>query len=209
LFLIGDDKMKKRVFISFLLALSFLTAEAKAGFGVRSGFSYASLTQILDDQVTYGGRIGFSVAGLLDIPVSSKFSLRPEIALMSQGGTYWLEYMPDNQWRFVREKHRSIYYSIQAPINIAYKINVGDWQFGACGGPFVSLSTRFREKGALNERNFRPFDIGAGVGLYVQRQHIFCSIYSQTGFLDRLTRKQPGESQLYQNNVTLSFGYWF
>ena len=34
-------------------------------------------------------------------------------------------------------------------------------------------------------------------------------VYAQTGFIDKLREKQPFESQIYQNDVTFSFGYRF
>jgi hypothetical protein len=194
-----------------MAAMLSCSVKAQVTLGLRAGVSYASLTQIVEEEVTYGGRVGFSIAGLMDIPLSRRFSLRPELAVMNLGGAYYIEYAVDNHPRLEIERRKCNYYAIQVPVNFVYKIPVNDWQFGVYGGPSVSISTQVREKGILEEeeRKFRPFDIGAGVGLYVQHRKVFFSIYSHTGFLDRQTRKQPNESQLYQNNVTFSFGYWF
>jgi hypothetical protein len=154
--------------------------------------------------------VGFSVAGLMDIPLSRKFSLRPELSVVNLGGNYYVKYAIENQPYIQIERRKCNYYSAQVPINLAYKISVSDWQFGVYAGPSISLSTPFREKGFLEEdRTFRPFDIGAGAGLYVQHRKVFFSIYTYNGFLDKQIRKLPDESQLYQNNVTFSFGYWF
>ncbi|MDR2469323.1 MAG: PorT family protein [Tannerella sp.] len=182
--------------------------KAQIAFGIRAGISYASLTQLIEEEVRSGGRIGFSMAGLTDIPLSPRFSLRPEIAIVNLGGTYYMLYRTDKQIEM--ERHRSNYYSIQAPINMVYKIFSNDWQFGIYGGPSVAVSTQVREKTLREEeRKFRPFDVGAGAGFYVQFRRVFSSIYVHTGILDRQTRKSSGESQLYQNNVVFSLGYWF
>ena len=182
--------------------------KAQVTFGIRAGISYASLTQMIEEEVKYGGRIGFSMAGLTDIPLSSRFSLRPEIALVNLGGTYYMLYRTDKQIEM--ERHKSNYYSIQAPINVVYKIFSKDWQFGVYGGPSIAVSTQVREKTLREEeRTFRPFDVGTGIGFYVQLRRVFSSIYMHTGILDRQTRKSSGESQLYQNNVVFSLGYWF
>ncbi|MDR1896798.1 MAG: PorT family protein [Prevotellaceae bacterium] len=200
--------MKKWMFTGFIIMFSS-AVNAQITFGIRAGISYASLTQIIEEQVTYGGRVGFSVAGLMDIPLSRKFSLRPELSFASLGGAYYLEYMAENPIHFRVEQNEYNYYSIQVPIHLAYKIMVNDWRFGVYGGPSVSVSTQIREEKVPDERKFRPFDIGSGMGFYVECRKVFFSIYTYTGFIDRQTRKQANESQLYQNNVTFSFGYWF
>lgn len=181
--------------------------EAKLTWGVRAGLAYSSLTQIIDEEVTYGGRLGFSVAGLADIPFSRKFSLYPELAFLNQGGAYSYVYMVDNE---VREgRHTCNYYSLQLPINLAYKIYFNEWKLGILAGPFISLSTREREHHDWNVRDFRSFDVGAGTGLYVEYSRVYFSVYACTGFINKLRERQPPESEIYQNNLTFSFGYWF
>ena len=197
----------KKWLIFVMICLFSLPAAAKISWGVRAGLSYSSLTQIIDEEVTYGGRMGFNIAGLMDIPLSNRFSLRPELAFVSQGGAYDYIYTVDEE--VVTGRHTCVYYTAQIPVNLAYKIYYNEWILGLQAGPFVSLSTREREKNDWNVRDFRSFDIGAGAGLYVEYKKAYFSVYANTGFLDRLKEKQPRESQIYQNNVTFSFGYWF
>jgi hypothetical protein len=199
--------MKKWIFTGLMALLSWEVG-AQVTFGVRAGLSYTSLTQMIEEEVTYGGRMGFCLAGLLDIPISQRFSLRPELAVLNLGGTYYVEYMVEKNPYIEIERHKSNYYSIQLPVNFTYKISSGIWQFGVYGGPFVSVSTQAREKDVLEERKFRPFDVGAGTGLYVQYRRVFTSIYVHSGFIDRQIHKRSHESQLYQNNVIFSLGYW-
>jgi hypothetical protein len=191
------------------MALFSFDAGARVGFGVRAGLSYASLTQIVDEKVTYGDRLGVCVAGLVDIPLSRKFSLRPELVVLNLGGSYDVEYVTEGQPYLRVERVKSSYYSLQVPVNFTYKILVNNWQFGVYGGPSLSVSTPVREKVLPEERRFRPFDVGMGVGFYVQHRRLFTSIYTHSGLVDRRTRKQSHESQLYQNSVALSLGYWF
>jgi hypothetical protein len=200
--------MKKWVYVGMMVLFSFWM-EAKVGFGIRAGVSYASLTQIVDEQVTYGDRLGFCAAGLFDIPLSQKFSLRPELVILNLGGAYDVEYVVEEQPYLRIERIESSYYSLQIPLNITYKILGHNWQFGVYGGPSLSVSTPVRERVFSEERKFRPFDLGVGVGFYVQHHRIFTSIYTCSGLIDRQTRKHSYESQLYQNSVTLSLGYWF
>jgi hypothetical protein len=200
--------MKKWICMSLMALFSF-DAGAQVGFGIRAGVSYASLTQIVDEKVTYGDRLGACVAGLVDIPLSRKFSLRPELVLLNLGGAYDVEYVTEGPYLKV-ERVKSSYYSLQIPLNFTYKIFVNNWQFGVYGGPALSVSTPVREKVLpAEERKFRPFDVGMGVGFYVQHRRLFTSLYTCSGLVDRRTRKQSHESQLYQNIVALSLGYWF
>ncbi|RRD60102.1 porin family protein [Tannerella forsythia] len=198
--------MKKGGLILMMCLLSW-AMEAKITWGARAGLSYSSLTQIVDDQVTYGGRLGFSVAGLADIPLSRKFSICPELAFVNQGGSYGYIFLVNDNRK--QGQHTCNYYSLQLPVNLVYKINLGSWQMGIQAGPFFSVSTRERERHEWKTRDFRPFDIGAGTGLYVEHRRVFFSVYAQTGFINKLREKQPSESQIYQNDVTFSFGYQF
>ncbi|MDR1676614.1 MAG: PorT family protein [Tannerella sp.] len=200
--------MEKWICLGIMVLFSF-GVEARVGFGIRAGVSYASLTQIVDEEVTYGDRLGFCAAGLMDIPLSRKFSLRPELVILNLGGAYDVEYLVEEQPYLRIERIKSSYYALQMPLNLTYKILVNNWQFGVYGGPSVSVSTPVREKVLPEERKFRPFDVGMGVGFYVQHRRVFTSIYTHSGLVDRQTRKQSHESQLYQNSVVFSFGYWF
>ena len=197
--------MKKWIFILVLIGLS-LSVKAQITFGARAGIAYTSLTQTIDEEVTYGGRVGFNVAGLMDIPLSRQFSLRPELSFLSQGGAYSLEFREkETLW----QRYKRNYYAVQVPINFTYKMFVNEWQLGAYVGPSISLSTQVKEREGLEERKFRTFDTGIGAGFYVERQNLFFTIYCHTGLIDRLEEKRPGESHIYQNNVIFSFGYWF
>lgn len=198
--------MKKGGFILMMCLLSW-AMEAKITWGARAGLSYSSLTQIVDDQVTYGGRLGFSVAGLADIPLSRRFSICSELAFVNQGGSYGYIFLVNDNRK--EGRHTCNYYSLQLPVNLVYKINLSNWQMGIQAGPFFSVSTRERERHEWKTRDFRPFDIGAGTGLYVEHRCVFFSVYAQTGFINKLREKQPSESQIYQNDVTFSFGYRF
>ena len=197
--------MKKWIFIPVLMWLT-LSVKAQITFGARAGIAYTSLTQVIDEEVTYGGRIGYNIAGLMDIPLHRKFSLRPELSFLSQGGAYSLEFREkETLW----QRYKRNYYAVQVPINFTYKMFVNEWQFGAYGGPSFSLSTKVKEREGLEERRFRTFDIGIGAGFYVERNNLFFTIYSHTGLVDRLAEKRHGESHIFQNNVIFSFGYWF
>ena len=60
-----------------LLAIVVTTLQAQVDFGVRFGVSYSALTQRIDEGYVSGGKAGFSIAGLADIPIyRSRYCLR-------------------------------------------------------------------------------------------------------------------------------------
>lgn len=201
-----ENTMKKYPLL-LLACLWACTAQAKIIPGLRFGLAYNQLTQIVDEEVSFGGRIGIEAAGLIDIPLSRRFSLVPELSFANQGGAYNYLYLYDEF--MVSGRHTCSYYTLSLPVNLVYKIRFADWQLGLQAGPFLSLSTRERERHEWSSRDLRPLDVGAGAGLYVEYRAVFFSVYGRTGFIDKLRQKQPFDSQLYHNSVALSFGYRF
>ena len=199
--------MMKKYCLLLLAYLVASAAQAKITPGLRLGLAYNQLTQIVDEEVTFGGRIGFEAAGLLDVPLSQRFSLVPELSVANQGGSYDYAYLRNDL--LITGRHTCSYYTFSLPVNLVCKIRLADWPLGIMGGPFVSLSTRERERHEWITRDFRTFDVGAGAGLYVEYHSVFFSVYGRTGFIDKLRQKQPFDSQVYQNSVALSFGYRF
>lgn len=197
----------KKYSLLLLACLCTCAAQARIVPGLRLGLAYSQLTQIVDEEVSYGGRIGLEAAGLLDIPLTNRFSLVPELSFANQGGAYNYLYLRDDL--IITGRHTCRYYTFSLPVNLVYKIRFADWQLGIQAGPFLSLSTRERERHEWISRDFRTLDVGAGAGLYVEYRAVFFSVYGRTGFIDKLRQKQPFDSQVYQNSVALTFGYRF
>ena len=80
--------MKKLIGIVFLTMMMAVPVMAQTTFGVRVGGAYSCLVQKVEGLYESGARFGFSVAGLVDIPLYKRLSLRPEIAFTNQGGSY-------------------------------------------------------------------------------------------------------------------------
>ena len=77
--------MKKSgwIIISFLILFTF-TLEAQIDWGVRVGAARSSLTQKVDGMFRSKGRFGFSVAGIADISLKNRWTLRPEVAFVHE-----------------------------------------------------------------------------------------------------------------------------
>ena len=108
----------RKIGLLLIAVMMILPAMAQVSFGVRAGGAYSSLIQKVEDTYEAGARFGFSIAGLADIPLSKnkKWSLRPEVAFVNQGGAYY-----SNQDIHGMALHNKCwYYSLQIPVNVAY-----------------------------------------------------------------------------------------
>lgn len=204
--------------ISSLLLLLFLVVTpsfSQITYGVRAGLSYSALIQKMEDENKVGARAGFSVGGLMDIPFYRRFSFRPEISFVNQGGSSYARI--DNELATVKNKYN--YYSVQLPLNVAYNIPISGVRLSVLFGPVVdySLFGTHSYDGEKKDLSFdknevgqlKKWDIGVNMGLAVKYEQVFFSINAICGTIDRRQVKRDGESRLYQNNVTFSFGYFF
>lgn len=210
--------MKRYYYIIALTILSIVPTYAQVDFGVRAGGAYSSLIQRVQDEYMAGGRFGWSVAGLMDVHLYKGLSFRPEIGFVNQGGSYYSHY--NNP--LVTETHNKYsYYSIQVPLNLAYTFRLTDIRLSVFAGPTLdfSLFGKMRTHGASpstsidfgskKEPNLKSFDLGVNVGMSVEYSRFFFAINCVTGTLDRRAVKREGESNIFQNNVTFSLGYFF
>lgn len=204
--------------ISSLLLLLFLAVTpsySQITYGVRAGMSYSALIQNLETENKVGARAGFSVGGIMDVPFYRRFSFRPEVSFVNQGGSFYSRI--DNEMSTVKNKYN--YYSIQVPLNIAYNIPISGVRMSVMLGPAVdySLFGTHTYEGEKKDLSFnkdevgqlKKWDVGVNMGLAVKYEQLFFSINALCGAIDRRQIKREGESRLFQNNVTFSFGYFF
>lgn len=204
--------------ISSLLLLLFLTVSpsySQITYGVRGGLSYSALIQNLETENKVGARAGFSVGGVMDVPFYRRFSFRPEVSFVNQGGSFYSRL--ENEIATVKNKYN--YYSIQVPLNIAYNIPISGVRMSVMLGPAIdySLFGTHTYEGEKKDLSFNKnevgdltkWDVGVNLGLAVKYEQVFFSINALCGALDRRQVKRDGESRLFQNNVTFSFGYFF
>ncbi|MDL2276981.1 PorT family protein [Parabacteroides sp. OttesenSCG-928-G07] len=214
--------MKKISLLLILILLLPVSAAAQVVWGVRSGIAYSSLVQKVDDRAKSGARFGYSIAGIAEIPVWNEFSLRPEVVFMQQGGHFLSN--PDRPGESVEVANTQVrrdyrYYSIQVPVNICYTFTFSEININLFGGPVLDfpLSGKVKMAGGKGDMQFgsepeddiKSFDLGISVGLGAEYANFFCSINAICGTLDRRAHTDAMEKSVYQNNVTLSLGYFF
>lgn len=209
--------MRRTVIFALGLLASIVSVFAQVEFGVRLGGAYSSLVQRLDKTYESGGRIGFSVAGLMQLPIYKGLSFVPEVGLIYQGGDYYS--YPTDEGMTTHNMYK--YYSLQVPLDLAYTFNISDVRLSVFAGPTLDVSLAGKMKteetdvesdiefGKKEEPNLRTIDLGINVGLSVEYSRFFFSINNVAGVLDRRTVKRKDESMLFQNNVTFSVGYFF
>ena len=209
--------MRRTVIFALGLLASIVSVFAQVEFGVRLGGAYSSLVQRLDKTYESGGRIGFSVAGLMQLPIYKGLSFVPEVGLIYQGGDYYS--YPIDEGMTTHNMYK--YYSLQVPLDLAYTFNISDVRLSVFAGPTLDVSLAGKMKteetgvesdiefGKKEEPNLRTIDLGINVGLSVEYSRFFFSINNVAGVLDRRTVKRKDESMLFQNNVTFSVGYFF
>lgn len=209
--------MRRTVIFALGLLASIVSVFAQVEFGVRLGGAYSSLVQRLDKTYESGGGIGFSVAGLMQLPIYKGLSFVPEVGLIYQGGDYYS--YPTDEGMTTHNMYK--YYSLQVPLDLAYTFNISDVRLSVFAGPTLDVSLAGKMKteetgvesdiefGKKEEPNLRTIDLGINVGLSVEYNRFFFSINNVAGVLDRRTVKRKDESMLFQNNVTFSVGYFF
>lgn len=77
--------MKKLLLFAAFAAFTFTAANAQSEFriGFKGGANFASVGGDFTDN--YDGRISFHLGGLVEIPISDKFAVQPELLYSSQG----------------------------------------------------------------------------------------------------------------------------
>ena len=146
----------RKIGLLLIAVMMILPAMAQVSFGVRAGGAYSSLIQKVEDTYEAGARFGFSIAGLADIPLSKnkKWSLRPEVAFVNQGGAYY-----SNQDIHGMALHNKCwYYSLQIPVNVAYTFTFTDVHLSVFAGPTFDWSLF----GKMKSRETNP-DLHFGV----------------------------------------------
>lgn len=204
----------KKIIVTLFLFMWVIPLSAEITYGVRAGGAYSSMLQRRDGILKSGGRFGYSIAGLMDIRLYRRVSLRPELVFANQGGAY---YIPVNSPDPVQ--YKSNYYSVQLPVNVVYTFTYEGVKFGVGGGPCfdVPLWGHIKENGHNRDLNFGPgisndlkaFDFGMNVGINIEYSKFFFAVNAFCGMLNMNPLKKTGEPSLYQNNVTFSLGYMF
>ncbi|MDR2495592.1 MAG: PorT family protein [Tannerellaceae bacterium] len=196
----------------FLLTFAAQSASSKIYWGGKAGISRSSIVQKMDLDYRSGWSVGWNVAAMADIPVSERFSLRPELAMISQGGSF----LGGDGVTYIWE-HKVEAYAFQPAFHVAYSFPILDVKMTVYAGPALTFqlysklysNALVQDDVTQSEQPVRPFDLAGSGGISVEYGGVFFSITTVSGLLDRRRFSIEGEGPVLQNNLIFSLGYFF
>ena len=182
-----------------LLMLAFIvlaiTGTAQVRFGAKAGINLANLTgKTAGEKETADSKTGFHIGGVVDIPVSEKFSISPELNF--------------DQWGAQQSESGSTLKLNLNYINlpILAKVNIGG--FGIYAGPqvgfLISANAKMDDEEEDIKEQFKSTDFGAVFGAeYNLAYGIFLSARYNLG-LAKIT--EDSDDNNYAKNTAITFG---
>jgi hypothetical protein len=208
--------MKKLVFITAVTVMSISIGKAQeVRIGAKGGVNFSSFTG--DDLGDVESRTGFHVGGLVEIPISEKFSVQPEILYSSQGAKYddaGNEGGVDYSYNITRKLDY-----IQVPIIAKFYVAEG---FALEAGPQVGFLTSSKDEfeGTLggvtvsgdNEDldNISSIDVSLGGGVsYRLPMGVFFGARYNYGLTNINDGDNADDQKIHNNVLQVSAGYSF
>ncbi len=203
--------MKKLMLFAAVAVFGFANIHAQDGikFGAKAGVNFAKLTG--DDLEDADGRTGFHVGGLVEIPISEKFSVQPELVYSQQGLQY-----KDTFEGFTYEQKWKLDY-INIPVMAKFYVADG---FAIEFGPQFGFIMNAKSESSVGD-NSQEFDIkddvagfdfsaGAGVsyklpnGLFFQGRYMF-----GLSNVDKSEEEEGFDDNLTNSVLSFSIGFMF
>ncbi len=210
-------KMKKLLLFSAVAAFAFTTAQSQeVSFGVKAGLNLSNLAIKPNDGDKPDARTSFHIGGLVEIPITEKFSVQPEILYSSQGAknkekdegyttelTFKLDYisLPIMAKYYVID-NLALELGPQFNLLMSAKADLDYSIAGQSGTESVDLKDQFKK-----------LDIGLGFGAsYALDMGVFFGARYNLGLTDINDGKDPDfdDNPTIKNNVfQISAGYKF
>jgi hypothetical protein len=193
--------MKK---LLFLTAIALLTVNISISqedtssdlgirFGAKAGANFATLSK--DEGFKPDMKTGFHVGGVVNIGISEKFSVQPEVVYSSQG---------------FKEKSDGVTYTaklnyINVPIMAEYKIIDG---LTAQAGPQFGINVTAKDDDGNDINDIKTLDIGVGFGAQYELDF---GLFFQARYVLGLNKISDvdGGGDFKNRVISLSAGYFF
>ena len=183
--------MKKLLLFIAVAILTISTAQSQElRIGAKAGVNFASVGGDFTDN--YDGRTSFHIGGLVEIPISEKFSIQPELLYSGQGAKSEYDNSFGDSLVIGKEKLKLDYINI--PIMAKYYIIEGlSVEAGPQFGILVSAKNEYEESGFRGEISgeedvkefYNTLDIGFGLGTsYRLNNGVFFSARYVIGLTD-------------------------
>jgi len=189
--------MRKLSILTVMAFLTFISANSQDfAFGIKGGVNVASVGGNsyagIGGLSSFGSKVSFHIGGLVEIPISEKLAVQPELLYSSQG----------SNWAFNSSGNKLKLDYLNLPVMVKYYIIEG---LNAEAGPVAGflLSTN------ANKEDFNSLDIAVGVGAsYKIGDNLFVGLRYNKGIMN--INKDSDLNGTNQNNVfQISAGYAF
>ncbi len=202
--------MKKLILMAAVAVFGFSQAQAQdeIKFGVKAGVNFAKLTG--DAVEDADGRTGFHIGGVVEIPVSEKFSVQPEL-LYSQQGLQQKESFEGIDFES-KLKLDYIHVPVMAKFYVAdgFALEAGP-QFGFNVGAKQEFSAGDESEEEDVKDSVAGFDLSLGAGVSYKLDN---GLFFQARYMFGLSNVNKDEEEGFDDNLTnsvlsLSVGFMF
>ncbi|HLW30758.1 MAG TPA: porin family protein [Aequorivita sp.] len=207
--------MKKLVFLAAIAAMSFTTINAQeVRLGVKGGVNFATLSG--DHLGDIKSRTGFHLGGLVEIPVTERFAVQPEILYSAQGAEYKesgqesgvdYSYEYKNKLDYISVPVMAKFYvvdglAIEAGPQISFLTSSKGEYEGTMGGITVSGDSDLEDISTID------FSLGAGASYRLPMGVFFGARYN-FGLSNVYDGDNADDNKIHNNVFQLSAGYSF
>lgn len=207
--------MKKLLFVVTIISISMVSCNAPetanrlgvqgVKYGAKAGVNISDITG--DDVDSFDGRTSFHVGAVAEIPVSSEFSVQPELMYSSQGSDY-------SEGDGYDGKVKVDYLNI--PVIAKYYVAEGfSVEAGPQFGILLSAKDEYDWAGDTGENDWKDslkgldFGVNFGLGYRLESGLNFGARYN-LGLTDANDDKENLGDSSYKNSVIqFSIGYFF
>ncbi|AQX52800.1 porin family protein [Elizabethkingia anophelis] len=194
----------KKVFLGLGIVLGTMAfAQSTAGprFGIKAGGNLSDLTNLDREK----SKIGFYAGVFMNAPISSEFSIQPEVVYSQQGAKF-------KDFGNVTDLKKNLGY-INVPVMVQYNATP---DFYLEAGPEFGFLVDAQDKGKVNGVSYKSsgtdgyntFNFGMGLGAgYRFTPNISINARYTAGFTNIV--KNNGGDSVKNNNFQLGLGYTF
>ena len=206
--------MKKLFFITAITIMSISAVKAQeVRIGAKAGVNFSNFSGDIDDAKS---RTGFHIGGLVEIPITEKFSVQPEILYSAQGAEYrdaGTEAGVDYSYNYT-EKLDYIQFPIMAKFYVAdgFAIEAGP-QVGflaSSKGEYEGMLGGITVSGEEDLDDIASIDLSAAAGVsYRLPMGVFFGARYNYGFTNVNDGGNADDFKYNNNVIQLSAGYSF
>ena len=207
-------KKMKKIILSAIAVLVFGFANAqKAQFGLKGGVNVASQNYSGDGAPSPSSIIGFHIGGFVEIKISDKFSIQPELVYSTQGSKF--DFMAEYDGNIYDTENTFKLSYINIPVMFKYYATE---KFSLEAGPQLGFLTSSKMEteviGQSVTQNvkslFESIDFGLNIGAgYYFTKNISAGVRYNFG-LANVGKNEDGSDDSIKNNVfSVSLGYKF